>query len=223
MADSSDSPTPAAPAPVSSVGRGRRARTKEENRALILAAARRVFAESGFAAVTVRDVIGATNLAAGTFYNYFKSKEDVYQALHDEVALAVRPGLRAARQGADTAQAFLAATFQGFLSAALMHGADFAPRPAGTARLRMDTPEVVAGIAELKTDIEDAVARGVLPALDAERLTAAIVGLGFELSHSLKDAVDVDKAADFATRLLLGGLGGVSVPAPIPAAPAPEI
>jgi hypothetical protein len=33
----------------------------------------------------------------------------------------------------------------------------------------------------------------------------------------------VDKAADFATRLLLGGLGGVSVPAPIPAAPAPEI
>lgn len=222
MADSPAPSLPASPAPVSPPARGRRARTREENRALILAAARRVFAEAGFASVTVRDVIGATNLAAGTFYNYFKSKEAVYQALHDDVALAVRPGLRAARRAADTPQAFLAATFQGFLNAALEHGADFAPRPETAARLRMDTPGVVAGIAELKADIKDAIARGALPMLDAGRLTAVIVGMGFELSHDLEGPGDVAQAADFATRLMLGGLDGVVLPTtPEPAAPEP--
>src|ERR1700743_2413812 len=78
----------------------RREQTKVQNRETILAAARQVFAQLGFATATVRDIIRATPLASGTFYNYFKSKEEVYQALRDEVALKVRPGLRQARQGA---------------------------------------------------------------------------------------------------------------------------
>ena len=67
----------------------RRELTKAQNREVILAAARRVFAEIGFAKATVRDVIRATPLASGTFYNYFKSKEEVYQALRDDMALAM--------------------------------------------------------------------------------------------------------------------------------------
>lgn len=217
MDDSSAAPPPSARP------ERRRARTKAQNRALILEAARRVFAERGFAAVTVRDVIGATPLAAGTFYNYFKSKEEVYQALGDEVALMVRPALRAARRGAATAPAFLEAAFRGFLGAALEHGARFAPRPAGALRLRMDSPEVVAGIAELREDIEDAMARGVLPPLDAGHLTAAMVGLGFELSHGLCDPEGVEAAAAFAAGLMLGGLNGLAGPlaAPVPLSPAP--
>ena len=61
--------------------RGKREETKAQNRAVILDAARRVFAEMGFAAATVRDIIRATPLASGTFYNYFKSKEEVFQAI----------------------------------------------------------------------------------------------------------------------------------------------
>lgn len=191
---------------------GRRARTKAQNREIILAAARGVFSQLGFAAATVRDVIGATPLAAGTFYNYFKSKEEVYQALQGEVALAVRPGLRAARRAAATPEEFLTVTFRTFLIAALEHGPGFAPRPAGALRLRMDSPEVVAGIAELREDIEDAMVRGVLPPVDAARLTTAITGLGFELSHDLTGPEDAAASADFAARLVLGGLGGLVAP-----------
>ena len=50
---------------------GRRERTKQANRAAILDAARDVFAEIGYGAATVRDVIRRTGLAAGTVYNYF--------------------------------------------------------------------------------------------------------------------------------------------------------
>src|ERR1700753_1683885 len=90
----------------------RRGPPKRQNRETILAAARGVFAELGFAAATVRDVIRATPLASGTFYNYFKSKEEVYQALRDQVALEVRPALREARQAAGTGEGFVAANFQ---------------------------------------------------------------------------------------------------------------
>jgi AcrR family transcriptional regulator len=194
-------------------GGGRRARTKTQNREVILAAARQVFSEMGFAAATVRHVIRATPLAAGTFYNYFKSKEEVYQALRDEVALAVRPGLSSARRAAANAEQFLAATFGGFFAAALDHGGSFAPRPAQGLRFRMDTPEVLAGMAELKEDIEEAMARGVLPCADAGRLAAAIIGLGFELSQGLNGPQDAAASTDFATRLVLGGLGALARPA----------
>src|SRR5438477_13151278 len=93
---------------------GRRERTKAENREAILAAARQVFADLGFAAASVRDIIRVTPLAAGTFYNYFKSKEEVYLALRDEQALAVRPRLRQARLAATTAESFVADGFRIF-------------------------------------------------------------------------------------------------------------
>ena len=45
---------------------GKREQTKAQNRELILEAARQVFAELGFGATTVRDIIRATPLASGT-------------------------------------------------------------------------------------------------------------------------------------------------------------
>jgi AcrR family transcriptional regulator len=93
---------------------GRREQTKIQNRQIILAAARQVFAELGYGAATVRDIIRATPLASGTFYNYFKSKEEVYLALRDEVALAIRPRLREERARAATVEEFLYFSFRAF-------------------------------------------------------------------------------------------------------------
>src|SRR5258706_10850917 len=130
----------------------RRELTKAQNRETILEAARLVFAQLAFATTTVRDIIRATPLASGTFYNYFKSKEQVYQALRDEEALAVRPRLREARAAAANAQEFLAASFRVFFL--------FAAEKGGTGgdRFRLDSPEVLAGFAELCEDIEKAMA-----------------------------------------------------------------
>ena len=70
---------------------GRRAFNRADNRAAILQAARQVFAELGFGGATVRDIIRRTNLATGTFYNYFDSKESVFSALNDEIGTELRP------------------------------------------------------------------------------------------------------------------------------------
>ena len=59
----------------------------------ILDAAEELFGVKGYGAATVNDILEAVNIAKGTFYYYFKSKEDVLDALierrvHDGVEKA---------------------------------------------------------------------------------------------------------------------------------------
>lgn len=178
----------------------RRELTKTQNRETILEAARVVFAQLGFATATVRDIIRATPLASGTFYNYFKSKEQVYQALRDQEALAIRPKLREARAAAADARGFVTASFRTFFWFVAEKGASSGDR------FRLDLPQVLAGFAELRQDIETAMARGLLPPTDAGLLAAALTGVAFELAEEVKQGVEVEKATAFATALFLGGL-----------------
>jgi AcrR family transcriptional regulator len=182
---------------------GRRELTKAQNRETILAAARLVFDQLGFANATVRDIIRATPLASGTFYNYFKSKEEVYQALRDEQALAVRPRLRQARSSANSAEQFLRAGFRAFFQFVAENRGG---TPAPAQRFRLDSPEVLAGFTELRKDVEVAMVRGLLPAANPVLLSAALTGVAFELAEQVKEGANAEKMADFATALFLGGL-----------------
>jgi AcrR family transcriptional regulator len=186
-----------------SIPGSRRELTKTQNRDTILEAARLVFAQLGFAGTTVRDIIRATPLASGTFYNYFKSKERVYQALRDEDALVLRPRLRQARAAATTAEEFLSASFRAFF------WFEVEKNETGNERVRLDSPEVLNGFAELRQDIEKAMATGLLPKTDAGLLAAALSGVAFELAEEVKRGAEVEKVTAFATALALGGLAGL--------------
>lgn len=190
--------------------RGKREETKASNRQAIIDAARRVFAELGYGATTVRDIIRATDLASGTFYNYFKSKEEVYQALRDETALRVRPRLRAERIRARTFEEFISGTFRTFFDFVKNDHETFATMRQNPElqRVRIDTPEVVAGFDELRIDLERAIANGVMPDTDPDLLMASIVGVAFEIANHMvaRDDLSVDDAAKFATALFLGGV-----------------
>lgn len=189
---------------------GKREQTKVQNRQMILEAARRVFAELGYGATTVRDIIRATPLASGTFYNYFKSKEEVFQAIRDEAALAIRPRLREERVKAKTIEEFISGTFRTFFEYVASDEANYHAirRNTDTIRVRMDTPEVIAGFDELREDLESAIAKGVFPPVDADYLMAAIVGMAFEIADQMvcRDEPDPAGAAVFATALFLGGV-----------------
>jgi AcrR family transcriptional regulator len=77
---------------------GRRARTKARNRAAILAAAREVFGRLGYEAASVRDIVRATDLGVGTFYEYFRDKDDVFGAVAEAAVDGLRARLRAERR-----------------------------------------------------------------------------------------------------------------------------
>jgi AcrR family transcriptional regulator len=190
---------------------GRREATKQANRAAILDAARDVFSEIGFGAATVRDVIRRTDLAAGTFYNYFPDKESVFRALLEDAAVRARERVRAGRRAGTTLDEFVRGGYQAYFEFVAEDRTSFelTRRNAGTVRAMFGEPAVGAGIEELRDDLELAIAQGMLPAgLDTSYLAAAMVGIGFEVGVQmlLREPVDPAGAADFATQLVLRGL-----------------
>jgi AcrR family transcriptional regulator len=64
------------------IGLEKRKRTRVE----LIAAAFRVFADKGFEAPVIDDFIIASGLSRGTFYNYFKTREEILKAVADELA-----------------------------------------------------------------------------------------------------------------------------------------
>ena len=191
--------------------RSKRTQTKENNRRVILDAARGVFGRDGYRTATVRDIINATPLASGTFYNYFRSKEEVYAALRDEIAHEVRPLLRTERQRAQTADDFVAATFRTFLSQAQRRAQSLAAIDLRDDQMLAGMRMIVMGGDDLRRDIEAATERGLFPKLDAELLAASIVGIAFEVADVMRQRqhTDVNRAARFCSELILRGVASV--------------
>ncbi len=189
---------------------GRRERTKLANRAAILAAAREVFAEMGYGSASVRDVIRRTDLAAGTFYNYFPDKESVFRAILDEAAERARERVRAGRTAGRTAEDFVHGGYLAFFE----HMAedplyfDLVRRNAGVVRELFGELQLGAGTDELRADLDVAIAQGLLAPMDTEYVAAAMVGVGVEVAMRMldRDPVDPQGAARFATDLFLRGL-----------------
>src|ERR1700749_3215301 len=94
----------------------RRERKKQENRAQLLAAARAVFAEMGFGAASVRDIVRRTDLATGTFYNYFEDKDAIFAAVVGEITDELLRRHRLGRTKATTAEEFMRRHFEVYLS-----------------------------------------------------------------------------------------------------------
>jgi AcrR family transcriptional regulator len=175
-----------------------------------LHAAREVFAELGYEAAAVRDVIRRTHLATGTFYNYFPDKESVFRELLDESVQDVRRRLVAVRASADTLEAFVGDAYTAWFSFLVEDELMFKliQRNAGTIRAMVGDPILGAGVQELLDDLNTAIARGDIPPLDSDYLTGAMVGAGFELAIRMaeREPPDVEGAARFATQLFLGGI-----------------
>lgn len=187
---------------------GKREATKAANRAAILEAARAVFAELGYGQASIRDIIRRTDLASGTFYNYFPDKESVLRALVDEITDEARARVHEARMAATTLEGFVSGGFRAYFellaedpdTVALMR------RNSGTIRAMFDEPALGAGIEELRADLETAVTQGRIPPHDADLMAVAMVGAGVEIGLRMleRDPPDVERAVAFVTDVFLG-------------------
>ena len=189
---------------------GRRAATKAANRAAILDAARAVFAEVGFGSASVRDIIRRTDLASGTFYNYFPDKESLFRAVLEESAEKVRARVQAARREAGSLEEFVTAGFGEYFSFLADDPEAFAlmRRNSGTIRAMFDQPVFGAGIDELAADLRTAMKIGIVPRVDAEYAAAAMVGAALEVGVAMiqREPPDVAGATRFAASVFLGGI-----------------
>ncbi len=189
----------------------RREATKAANRQAILDAAIEVFADLGFGAASVRDIVRRTDLATGTFYNYFPDKDTVLRAVLDDVGARIAARVQAARHEARDLEAFVGDGFRAYFEVVaadrrLLH---LLRRNAGTIRAMFEEPALLAVSEQLLEDLRAGIAAGTLPpGLDPEYMAGAMVGAGFEVGVLMleREPPDVEGAVAFVTALFVGGL-----------------
>ncbi|MCH8497540.1 MAG: TetR/AcrR family transcriptional regulator [Marinobacter sp.] len=196
---------------------GKRALNRRNNRRAILTAALHCFTQKGYDNVTIRDIVKETDLAAGTFYNYFSSKQDIFAALLTDFVNDLNETLTSLRRSNRDQEGFIQSTYHAlFLATArapliyeLAHQNDRAIRSLfGSDILNL-------AMVSLTDDVKMAVEQQTLPNVDQALLCAAFFGVAYELGMVVaRRAAKQPEAADiiahdatvFATNLFLGGL-----------------
>ncbi|WP_051357196.1 TetR/AcrR family transcriptional regulator [Azorhizobium doebereinerae] len=81
---------------------GKRARMMEETRAKLIRAARKAFAEKGYAAASMDDLTAEAGLTRGALYHNFGDKKGLLQAVIDQMDAEMLARMQAAQQRAET-------------------------------------------------------------------------------------------------------------------------
>ena len=81
----------------------RRSRQADQARQDILNAAAKTFAERGYREARVQDIADRAGYTAGALYTYFKSKDELFDALAESVSKEITAAVQAPAPGADFA------------------------------------------------------------------------------------------------------------------------
>jgi AcrR family transcriptional regulator len=179
-----------------------RTRDPETRRAELVAIAGSLFAERGYDATTVEDIIGRAGLSKGAFYHYFRSKEDLLDALAAHAAQSALTALEGSRgQGALTAvdglNHFLA---RGRLGAGAPDTATFGAifRPENLALYHRLHRTVTAVLAEpLASLIEQGKHEGTMRCDDPRTTAEIVLGLGSITHDAVAGILAARTAAEF--------------------------
>lgn len=152
---------------------------QERNRRTLLRAARTLMARHGYEKTTIAAITRAANLGFGTFYLYFRGKEDILRALLDDAVQRHITGLaevaRSAPSGAEAIQRVIAR----YVDAAIEHRDLFKIMFEHGGNRREPLRRVHQALVRA---VEDAIARGVRdgelrhvdPALAARAIAAMV-------------------------------------------------
>lgn len=99
--------------------KGLRARQAEATRELLVATARDVFTERGYAATAIDDIVQRAGVAKGSLYHHFHGKEAIFRAVYESVQAEAVAGVMAAALGAGEPWAAVRAGLAAFLDACL--------------------------------------------------------------------------------------------------------
>jgi AcrR family transcriptional regulator len=193
---------------------GKREQTKQQNRRAILDAARQVFGEMGYDVATVRDIIRRTNLSVGAFYNYYRSKEEVYEALSDDGARRFRPILQAQYEQADDFKSYIRGAITAYFNFIVVEDEAWRDTPSLSERhphVHTETPEMKAVFDQVRASVSGFLERGSGPKVDSEYLAAACIAMAREVGDRMmsRRPVDVEAAVEFVVQMILGGLANL--------------
>ncbi len=222
----SDKPT----APTRYSPSARREITRAANMARIEAAAWTIFATVGLDGATIRDIVEASGVSAGSFYNYYRTREAVFDVLVARLLGRVRDCTREARAQADTIEDMLRLSYRAFLEMlqSVEGAARFSELNQHHIRARLYSMADMRGILQdLEGDIIRVMPGATLPERDLKLIASIIVATGTEALLLTFGDADFDSArtADFVTRLMTRGIdgwGAEAVRPDLPLTPRPD-
>lgn len=189
----------------------KRAAAREEKRAAIKAAGWKVFAEIGLDAATVAEIVAESGVSTGSFYNYFGTREAVFDELLAEMVGIVRQRTRAARAQADDLRTMLLLSYKAFLDFVLETegGREFCARNQPHIRARLYGLESTGGVlSDLKTDIARGMPQATFSDWELSLIASLILANGMEAllqSRALPD-LDTEALSRIMTGLAMDGI-----------------
>jgi len=180
-------------------GMSRTARRQAKTRADLIRAARELIAERGLDGLRVNDVTQRADVAFGTFYNQFKTKDDIIEAVVAETIVGLANSIADSPAFADPAEAHVASTL------AIVRIAYEDP---GLARLLVNLSQAEARFERIirpqaEALLQRGVADGVFAIEDLETTLTMSMAAAFEVIHGILDGRLGDRADLTCAEILL--------------------
>ncbi|HEX2148249.1 MAG TPA: TetR/AcrR family transcriptional regulator [Pseudorhizobium sp.] len=183
----------------------------EETRAKLVAAARKAFAEKGYAAASMDDLTAEAGLTRGALYHNFGDKKGLLQAVVDQIDGEMVARMRAAREAADN-------LWQGFLDEGVAY-IEMALEPEIQRIMLLDGPAILgdpsqwpnqnACLATSTRTVQSLIEDGIAKPIDAEAAARLVNGAALNAALWIAASDDphavYEKAVD-AFRQLVSGL-----------------
>ncbi len=174
-----------------------------EMRARLLAAARRLFAENGYAATSTPEIVAAADVTRGALYHHFRDKEALFRAVVEDEAAAVAAEIEARSAGVLSAREGLLAGAKAYLAAMQESGRTrllLLEGPAVLGRDAMDALDAEHAARTLREGLAGATASGAIERLPQEALTLLLsalfdrAALAVDSGHDPADLLQVIEA-----------------------------
>ena len=188
--------------------------TKSNNRSLVITSGINVFVEKGVAEATVRDIIRLTGLASGTFYNYFKSKEEVLVAIFDDFASEIGENIRSNKNSIPKDfESFLRikiSTFLNYINNKPEMYLIMSNNHNLVTNFSINTPQIILEIDYLKEEVIEGIKEGVFPKIDVDLFALVTRPVVDSLAQEmiLQKKLSVEECTERCVNFLLKGFLG---------------
>lgn len=182
----------------------------EETRAALLAAARRVFSEQGYAETSMDDLTAQAGLTRGALYHHFGDKKGLLAAVVEQIDSEMDARLQAISDNAENAWEGFHGRCEAYLQMALEPEIQRLVLRDARAVLGDASPEAQRHcVKSMQHLIDSLIAQGVVAEMDSEALALLIYGSLSEASFWIADGDQSSerfRSATDALKLLLRGL-----------------
>jgi len=190
----------------------RREETKRKNRETLLAAAWQIFSTVGFDGSSARDIIEGSGLSPGTFYNYFGTKEAIFDQVHEGLLEKVRLVTLDARNRGKDLQEKLLISYEAMLRLLLTIDDGFKFFEINQHHIRpalQNSPLARAIIADLMKDLRAELDASLVTEDEMMLMASLIFTNGLEALSLASRSTNQDpkSIAAFTTRVLMFGIG----------------